>query len=136
VIGLLLAGLLLVGTSPFGVGGVEGDSRGVAFAMIAVNVGFALVTFLKGELTLGLVAIFVPLVGLVAASRLAKPRSLWARRFYSEAKTERARARFAAASRLARWHNRFDDLIGGAPTFGVMMPLRMGLSDDRLRAGD
>jgi hypothetical protein len=122
VMGVLLAGLLLVGTSPFGVGGVEGDSRTVAFAMIAVNVGFALVTLLKGKLTLGLVAVFVPLVGLFAAVRLAKPRSLWARRFYGKAKLERARTRYAPTSRLRRVHDRLDDLIGSAPSFGVMMP--------------
>ena len=102
--------------------------------MIAVNIVLAVVTFLKGKLTLGMFAVFVPLVGLFAAVRLAKPRSLWAKRFYRDkpAKLERARARYEAAdARARRLHNWFDDLIGGAPTF-TSMPFRMEVVGGRL----
>jgi hypothetical protein len=127
LIGVLLAGLLLVGTSPFGVGDGHGAPRAIAFAMIAFNVCFAIVTFLKGKLALGVLSVFVPIVGLVSAIRLAKPRSLWARRFYGEAKLERARARYAPTSRLRRLHDRLDDVVGGAPSIGVMMPVALSV---------
>ena len=124
VMGLLLGALLLVGTSPFGIDGTSGGSRAVAFAMIAVNVVLAVLTLLKGKLTLGLLAVFIPFVGLLAAIRLAKPRSLWSRWFYGDEKVARGRVRHAPTSGLGRLHARLDDLIGGTPSFGVM-PLRV-----------
>jgi hypothetical protein len=131
VMGVLFAALLLVGTSPFGIHGESQYGRAAAFAMIAVNVVLAVITFLKGKLTVGMLSVFVPVVGVVAASRLAKPHSLWARWFYSEHKVARARHRFEHDhSRLVRLHRRFDDLLGGAPTF--MAPLRMEVVDGRL----
>ncbi len=123
VMGVLLAALLLVGTSPFGVGeGSQGAPRTIAFGMVAANICFAIVALLKGKLTLGLVSVFLPLVGLFGAVRLAKPRSLWAKWFYRERKLERTCARYAPTSRLRRFHDRLDDLIGGAPSIGIMMP--------------
>jgi hypothetical protein len=126
VMGVLFAALLLVGTSPFGIhGGHEG--RLIAFAMIAANVILAMITFLKGKLLTGMLAVFVPLVGLVAALRLAKPRSLWSRWFFSDSKFARAEHRFLHDhSLLVRAHRRFDDLLGGAPTF--MAPVHMAVS--------
>src|SRR5207302_832104 len=84
---------MLVGTSPFGIHGGNAG-RLIAFVMIAVNVNLAVVTLLKGKVTLGMLAVFVPLVGLVAAARLAKPRSLWSKWFYGERKRARAEHRF------------------------------------------
>ena len=43
----------------------------------------SVVTCLKGKLTLGLVSVFVPLVGIVSALRLARPGSIWAQLFYT-----------------------------------------------------
>lgn len=131
VMGLLFGALLLVGTSPFGVHGTGGESRAVAFAMVALNVVLAVVTFLKGKLTLGMLAVFVPLVGLVASVRIAKPRSLWSKWFYGPAKRERAEHRFEHGhSLLVRLHRRFDDLVGGAPSF--IAPLGMDVVAGRL----
>ena len=117
VLGVLLAALLLTGLTPFGVHDSGRAPRLVATALVAGNVALALVTFAKGKLTVGLLAIFVPGVGPAGAFRLAKPRSLWARRFYGETKLARARLRFEdEASSLVRLHERFDDLIGGPPS--------------------
>jgi hypothetical protein len=113
VMGLLFASLLLVGTSPFGIHGGDRYPRAAAFAMIAVNVVLAVITFLKGKLVVGLLSVFVPLVGLVAAVRLAKPHSLWARRRYRGAKLERCLTRYTTGF-TARVHERIDDLLGGA----------------------
>ena len=68
-----------------------------AYALLMIAIG--LVTALKGKwgmLALGLV--FFP-VWIVGAARLAWPQSTWARRRYSGAKLERARARYADARR-------------------------------------
>jgi hypothetical protein len=131
VMGVLFAALLLVGTSPFGLHGGSQYGRAAAFAMIAVNVVLALITFLKGKLTLGMLSVFVPLVGVVASIRLAKPHSLWARWFYGEHKLARAQHRFEHDhSRLVRLHRWFDDVVGGAPS--IMAPLRMEIVDGRL----
>jgi predicted MFS family arabinose efflux permease len=130
VVGLLFGALLLAGTSPFGIGGAEGEGRAIAFGMIALNVGLAVVTFLKGKLTTGILAVFLPFVGLVGAVRLAKPRSLWSKWFYSEATRRRAEHRFLHDhSWLVRAHTRFDDLLGGAPSFA---PVPVELASGRL----
>jgi hypothetical protein len=121
VMGVLFAGLLLVGLSPFDVHDGGRAPRLVAFIVVGASILFALVTFAKGKLTLGLLAVFMPPVGLVSASRLAKPTSLWARRFYGDEKLARAHRRFESSdSWLARWHERIDDLIGGAPSTHAM----------------
>lgn len=117
LLGVLLAALLLVGLSPFGVHDGGHLPRLIGFVLVASNVVLSLVTFAKGKLTLGLLAVFVPGVGGLGAMRLAKPRSLWARRFYDGAKLVRARRRYEdPQSPLHRLHERLDDLIGGAAT--------------------
>jgi hypothetical protein len=118
VMGVMLAGLLMVGISPFGVNDAH-ESRIVAFGIIGLNIVLATATFLKGKLMLGLAGIFVPLFGLVGAIRLAKPQSAWARWFYkrSPRKVERARERYEVdpgwPERFNTW---FTNLIGGAPS--------------------
>ena len=118
--GVVLAALLLAGSSPFGLEGGRMPSA-VVFGVVAFNVLTALATFAKGKLLLGMVGVFVPAVGIVGAVRLAKPRSLWSKHVYaarSPAKGERARRRYeASGSRYRRLHERFDDLVGGAPSF-------------------
>lgn len=134
VIGLVFGALLLVGSSPFGAGSGDAPSRALAFAMVAINVVLALVTFIKGKLTLGMLAVFVPLVGLVAAIRLAKPTSLWARRFYAAegAKWMRARRRHGESGMLPRLRSRFEDVVGGAPGLPMAVGLRMEVVKGRL----
>jgi len=130
--GLLFGALLLVGTSPFGVHGTSGEPRAAAFAMVALNVVLAGITSSKGKLTTGMLAVFVPLVGIFGAIRLAKPHALWSKRFYRETKRARAEHRFEHGhSLLVRLHRRFDDVVGGAPSF--MTPLRMEVVGGRLR---
>jgi hypothetical protein len=81
--------------------------------------GLSTVTFLKGRLLRGAISIFVPVVGLVAAVRLAKPNSPWARRRYRGRRAhrlERATARHERDTRLNAMGVRIRDAIGGAPT--------------------
>jgi lysyl-tRNA synthetase class 2 len=118
IMGVMLAGLLLVGISPFGVDDAH-YSRTYAFGVVAVNVVLASITLLKGKLMLGLASIFIPIVGLIGAIRLAKPQSAWAKWFYrhSPQKLDRARQRYEVnpgwAERFNVW---FTNLIGGAPS--------------------
>jgi hypothetical protein len=114
---LLLGALLLVGISPFGVHDKTVLPRTIGFAVIAVSIVLSLVTCLKGKLTLGLISIFVPPVGLVTALRLARPGSVWAQLFYgSTRKLGRAAARFdPEESQIERMRIRVVDLVAGAP---------------------
>jgi hypothetical protein len=80
---------------------------------------FTLITFLKGRLLLGLVSIFVPLVGVVCALRLAKPHSAWSHWIYSRRPELLARSHKRFDERDRRWKelkDRLYDVIGGAPS--------------------
>jgi hypothetical protein len=114
---LLLGLLLLVGISPFGIHDKTFVPRSIGFAAIAISIVLSLVTCLKGKLTLGLVSIFVPPVGLFTATRLARPGSLWSEVFYRRdlAKLERAEARFCPErSRVERLRIKAVDLVAGS----------------------
>ena len=128
VMGVILAILLLVGSSPFGIEDGQMPSA-IFFGVVVFNLVVAILTFLKGKLILGMVSVFVPVVGIVGAVRLASPRSLWAKHVYrshNPEKLERARTRYEASrSRYRRFHDRFDDLVGGAPTFTPMSMLEV-----------
>lgn len=118
IMGVMLAGLLMVGISPFGVDDAH-YSRTYAFAVVVLNVVLAVITLLKGKLMFGLASIFIPIIGLVGALRLAKPQSAWARWFYKKSpkKLARARQRFEISP---GWPERFNvwftNLVGGAPS--------------------
>ena len=129
LMGLALAGLLLVGSAPFDIeaGNEEASGAAIFFTTVAFNVFLAAVTFLKKKPFLGVVAVLIPVVGLVASIRLAKPGSPWARWFYDSKPTSRARSRRRRQEKLERSIDRFErgrfgrferwfsDLVGGAP---------------------
>jgi amino acid transporter len=110
----LLGGLLLTGVSPFGIHDGTEVPRAIGFAVVAVNIVLSVITCLKGKLTLGLLSVFLPPVGIVAAYRLARPGSVWAQTFYDDAKRGSARRRFdPTASRLEGLRHGLADLVGG-----------------------
>ena len=110
---LAFAALVVVGTRPFGLD-EAGSIAGTALA-VATVVGLAVTCFLKGRVLLGVVGLFIPIVGAVGAIRLARPSSPWARRRYGPARLRRAEERFAATRPLPRLRRRAGDLIAGAP---------------------
>jgi hypothetical protein len=124
LVAVSVAGLLLLGVSPFGIKEEWATGRWAAEGVIALNICFALTTFLKGKVALGFVSVLVPLLGIVGTIRLAKPTSPWAKWFYKRQpkRLERARARYAAESRLQRLGRRFVDLVGGAPSTPAEKP--------------
>jgi hypothetical protein len=108
------AGLVVVGTRPFGLD--EPSSIVGTGAVVAVVLGIAVVCFAKGRIILGTVGLFVPVAALAGAVRLARPGSLWATRRYDDQQHRRAEARFAADRRVWRFGRRFQELVAGAPT--------------------
>ena len=117
VVAAAFAGLVVLGTKPFGLD--DPASISVTAVAVALILGLAVVCFVKGRVLLGVVGLFVPVVALIGAVRLANPSSLWARRRYSGARLARATTRFGPTRPVARWQRRIGDLIAGAPTAQV-----------------
>ncbi|CAL9600983.1 hypothetical protein SUDANB105_05424 [Streptomyces sp. enrichment culture] len=116
-----VVGLVLSGFSPFGVNDLDQDElqdRGTVIATVVGNFVFSLVALIKGKLPTALFGAIVPFVALIGALRLARPGSLWARRFYARRPHARARAELRAYHHDRRWTGparRVQDWIGGAP---------------------
>jgi len=112
IVAAIIAGGFVLGLVPL----VDESESGVSLALaIALNLSFCVIAALKGKVASALTGMFVPLVSLVAAIRLARPSSPWARRLYAPDSEKLARARIREErrrARIVRWQNR----IGGAPT--------------------
>ncbi|MBR8641247.1 hypothetical protein KEF29_22845 [Streptomyces tuirus] len=116
-----LVGLLLIGFSPLGVNDLSEDqqqNRAVVLVNVVVNFGFALIALFKGKVRLAVLGVIIPVVAVIAAVRLARPASPWARRFYRNRPRARAKSSLRAYHHDRRWvgpQRRFQDWIGGAP---------------------
>ncbi|MDX1892282.1 hypothetical protein [Mycolicibacterium sp. 050158] len=91
--------------------------RYAAVAALLANFVLVAITALKGKYPTALIGLFLSPVAWVAAVRLARPTSPWARWRYSPQK--RAHAQRRAAAFGARWapiRRHWDDFIGGTPT--------------------
>ena len=123
VIVAVCAGTLLVlGVRPFGIAsstGVTGIAADVIIAVtILFNLFWAVLCLLKGKLWTGFFALFIPIVGIVGAIRVARPGSPWAHRRYGDkperlAKAQRREDHVNATWRS--WREAFFDLIAGKP---------------------
>ncbi len=102
----------MLGTQPFGLD----DGFGVGTAPCDRRRRLAVLCFAKGRVLLGLIGLFVPVVAVVGAVRLAHPTSPWARWRYDDARRRRATARFAADRPLERAGRRIADIVAGAPS--------------------
>lgn len=130
IMGSLVAGILLVVSSPFGVEKEEifWGHHTLAFMLIFFNYLCAVVCFLKGKPIAGITGLLVPLVAFIGAVRLAKPTSPWSRWFYDPDRGPERLRPHSRDGKLARCRQRYesgwegrleqeiDDLIGGAPT--------------------
>jgi hypothetical protein len=112
VVAALLGGLIVLGAAPFDTS-QAGPAESIA-TVVAFDVLLCVLAIVKGKPLLGLIGVFIPLVSLVGALRLAAPSSPWARRRYKadSRKLARSQARFAR-SRIRR--RKLMDAIGGAP---------------------
>ncbi|MET9800760.1 hypothetical protein [Streptomyces sp. NPDC006368] len=123
VVVLTTALLLLVlgGFSPLGVNEVtpqERQSRAGLIVNFGLNFLFVLVALFKGKFRMAVIGLFVLPVAIFGALRLARPGSVWARRFYRRRPRARARAGLRAYHHDRRWNRvryGFQDLIAGAP---------------------
>ncbi|MCX5192646.1 hypothetical protein OOK31_01855 [Streptomyces sp. NBC_00249] len=117
-----LASLLLCGFLPLGVDGLTPDqeqNRLTAVGTVVFNLLLAVVALYKGKPRMAVLGAIVPLIALVAAVRLARPVSPWARKFYRGRPRTRARTIKRAYRHDRRWsglRRRVDYLIGGAPS--------------------
>jgi lysyl-tRNA synthetase class 2 len=104
----LIGGLVLFGTVPLGANG----SGVVLLVTVAVNLAFCVLAALKGKYTSAVAGMLLPPVAWVAAIRLARPDSFWARRRYPPEGGRMARSRSKEARRHRR-RTRFQDAVGG-----------------------
>ncbi|MBA3490094.1 MAG: hypothetical protein H0T78_11265 [Longispora sp.] len=128
-VAVALTGLLVLGVKPFGLdevavrtasGEIDRLSTDVALAtIILINGGLAAITLIKGKLWTGLIGVFLPLLLIVGAIRLARPNSPWAHRRYKkrprkEAKAQHRESRYRQPAMKAKdW---LQDVIGGRPS--------------------
>ena len=115
-------GLAAVGVSPARLHDVPGPVAvvriGAAVVLVCHFVVVA-VAALKGKYPTALIGLFISPVAWVAAVRLARPTSPWARRRYDPEKLAHAQQR--AVEFDHRWgpvRRRWDDFIAGTPTSG------------------
>jgi hypothetical protein len=73
---------------------VESEVFAIVASAGALGLLAAIVNAAKEKFGMAVLSFLVPPVGIVAAFRLGKPTSLWARAFYSEAKRLKAHERF------------------------------------------
>lgn len=112
IVATIVAGGFVLGIVPLG---AESDSGAALAVTIAINLCFCLIAAVKGKFASALVGMFVPLVGVIAAIRLARPGSPWARRRYAEGSKKQIESEARESKhgrRIVRWQN----LIGGAPS--------------------
>jgi uncharacterized membrane protein len=89
-------------------------------AGIAVNVVLAIITLVKGKLWTGLIGMFIPVLLIVGAIRVARPASPWARWFYGgrDAKHQKAiRRERRLREPMIRWKIVVQEALAGR--FGV-----------------
>ncbi len=112
---LVVTGALIGGTS-FLSGHVGTAAWWSSVALLAVDLALSVICLLKGKVTTGVIGVFVSIVALVGAVRLAKPGSWWAARRYASRPRRAARAADRYGQRYQERWNRLRDLVAGAPS--------------------
>lgn len=114
-----LCGLMLLGLRPLGVDDVAGDGIWAIALVLLFDLCMSLVALIKGKVWTGLVGLFIGVLAVVGAVRLARPDSVWARRRYAEGskKERRAQERERRYRRpIQRLGDRLSDLVAGRPS--------------------
>lgn len=114
--------LILLGFTPFSFDTASLAQTLASIAGALLVLGLVAICFAKQRLLHGAVGFFVLPVAIYGASRLGKPNSPWARRFYGErrpAKQARSEGRFPPDRRTERFKNAFRDIVGGKPSEGL-----------------
>jgi len=109
----IIGGGVIVGFVPLDAGG--GGSTVVVVLTVVIELAICGLVALKGKISTAVIGMFIPPVAWVAAIRLARPGSFWARRRYPEGSEKLTKAN-ARKERHDRRIRRFQDMIGGAPS--------------------
>ncbi|MGH3490310.1 MAG: hypothetical protein ACRDP8_20675 [Actinopolymorphaceae bacterium] len=108
-----VGGLLLIGANPLSDDAETGSGVWAATSTIVINLAFACVAIMKGKISTGLIGIVVPLVALVGAVRVAKPRSPWACKWYHPGSRRLAASQMRFPVDRRTWWETVKDKIGG-----------------------
>jgi hypothetical protein len=113
ILAAILGGGLILGFVPLDAGN-GGSTFAIVFS-VGLNLALCVLVALKGKFSAAVVGMFIPPVAWVAAIRLARPGSWWAKRRYhtGSGKATKAEARKVRHDRRVR---KLQDLIGGAPS--------------------
>jgi hypothetical protein len=106
----------LIGGVDFVTGALGTAAWWSSVAVIAVNLLLCVICMLKGKVMTGIIGVFIGVVALVGAIRLAKPGSWWATHRYASRPRRAARAASRYDERYAERWNRLRDLVAGAPS--------------------
>lgn len=116
VLGLAFGSLFLLHITPLG---TDDNTTGWYLALtISINLLFVLVAAIKGKIYLAIFGVFIPILSIVGAIRLAEPGSLWAKNLYGKKpkKLDRSRKRYVHYElRYRHIKERAWDIIGGKP---------------------
>jgi hypothetical protein len=112
---LVITGTLIGGAS-FVTGRVGTVAWWSSISVIAVNLLLCVICLLKGKVVTGVIGIFIGIIGLVGAIRLAKPQSWWAAHRYASRPRRAGRAARRYDQRHEERWNRLRDLVAGAPS--------------------
>ncbi|GII91364.1 hypothetical protein [Sinosporangium siamense] len=105
-VAVAVTGLLLLGLRPLGWENPDGTPQGVwiAVGFLFGNLVLAIVTLLKGKIWTGLVGLFIPVLLIVGAVRIARPGSPWAHWYFAP---DSQRPRPAKWAKAVHRENRF-----------------------------
>ena len=123
----IIGGGLIVGFVPLDAG--SGSTTVAIVGTVLITLGICAVVALKGKYSSAIIGMFITPVAWVAAIRLARPGSWWAKRRYKagsgkEVKCQARKARHDI--RVRKWQ----DLIGGAPSLPSPRASRSGRSEE------
>jgi hypothetical protein len=111
ILATLLGSVVVLGMTPAGIGKSAGAD--VIAVSVTLAVVAAIVSILKGKFYMGIIGLFIPVIACIAAIRLARPRSMWARWRYPANPRKMAKALSRDIKREAR-KTRVRDVLGGA----------------------
>ena len=127
ILAAILGGGLILGFVPLDAG--NGGSTLAIVLSVGLNLALCVLVALKGKFSAAVVGMFIPPVAWVAAMRLGRPGSWWAKRRYSlgSGKLTKAEARKMRHYRRVR---KLHDLIGGAPSLPSPRSSESGRSEE------
>jgi hypothetical protein len=123
----IIGGGIIVGFVPLDAG--DGESTLAIVSTVVLDLLVCGIVALKGKYSSAIIGMFIPPVAWVAAIRLARPRSWWAKHRYKpgSGKLVKAEARKTRHDRRVR---RLQDLIGGAPSLPSPRASESGRSEE------